>query len=413
MADYLAAIGITLAVVLVATIVWFTGSASSADHRGEALGTEQPAYSPSTSLPTGLNFEWETPNDTIGAPLVSTGNVFTTDGSGITAWQAGIKNEQWSYHRPASLCAATVFAKEVLTVFQGGAGCSDATAFETATGNYFSTRQSAFADQMQLWTTHSHVLALSPDRLEIWRDDLVRTVEYGHVAAPQEAGMQPRSGCSFQSAQLNSENFAVAEVCPGVDRVRLTVSKVVPEDSRKPEEKSSVITGFDELHLIGLTESGVAVGVARIGQHWSLQTIASSGDAKKLLDLPGEPEQLPRPENVTVDPALFRWFDGSTMYAFDARDGRATWLANDVTGPGLGLGYSVAEESASTPSQVLLPGAEGILVAAASDGEILARFGTDAARSESGAPVGLSQIGNILYIQADGTLRAFKLIDSQ
>lgn len=412
-ADAVAVAAVIAAVVLVAALGWFTGSARTAELEGPALGQSQPVYAPAKGAPQALRGLWEEPNDMVGAPLVGSGNVYTTDGHGVTAWQAGDKHEQWSYHRPERMCGAAVFAEEVVTVFQGAAGCSDTTAFSTSTGDYFATRQSAFADEMTLWAGRSHVLAVGPDRLEIWRDDLVRTVEYGHVEAPQESGMQPRSDCTFQSAQFNSQDFVVAEVCPGVDRVRLTVSAMVPEDSRKPEEQSSVVTGFDELHLIGLTESGTAVGVARAGGAWSIQSVSVAGESEEIAALPGEPELLPSPGTVSSDPALIRWFDGATVHAVDARDGRSLRFEMPATGPGHGLGHALGKDSDYAPETVLVPTSEEILLVASRTGEVRQRFQTAVGRAPQGSPVGMSQIGNILYVQNDGMLRALEMQGSK
>lgn len=408
--DFVIAGAIALVVTLVAVVAIVTGSASTTEHH--AAAETQPDYAPSNTLPTALNEEWNAPNDTVGAPIVSSSNVITTGANSITAWEAGIKAEEWSYSRNSPLCGATYFDSRIVTVFQGPAGCSDATAFRTSDGQYDGIRQSAFSEDMTLWSSWSHVLALGPDRLELWRDDLVRTVEYGHVPAPQESGQQPRKGCTFQSANLNSENFAVAERCPEDDTVRVTVSKAVPEDSRVPEEVSSTLTDLDEFHFIGLTESDDSIGLALRGTEWMIVRIDSGGAAESLETLGGEPRLKPSPENVSQDPAQFRWFDGETTHAFDARSGDAEWTMQGATGPGHGFGFTPAEpEERYSPSRAIIPSAEALNFVNVDTGEVESSFELPLG-TESGEPVGLSQIGNILYVQNDGLLTVYQMSGS-
>lgn len=409
-ADFLAVGAIALVVVCVAAIALLTGSARTAEHH-EAAET-QPDYAPSNTMPTSLREEWDAPNDTVGAPLVSSSNVITTSENAITAWEAGIKQEEWSYSRDTPLCDATYFDSRIVTVFRGPAGCSDATAFRASDGKYDGIRQSAFSDDLTAWTSWSHMLVLGPDRLELWRDDLVRTVEYGHVPAPQEAGQQPRSGCSFQSANLNSENFAVAERCPDEDTVRITVSRAVPDDSRVPEEVSSTLTDLDQFHFIGLTESNDSVGLALRGGEWMLVRVDSGGSATSLGTLDGEPALKPAPENVSQDPAQFRWFDGETTHAFDARTGNMQWAMKGATGPGHGFGFTPAKQDERyTPKQAIVPSGDALNYVDIDTGEVENSFEMDLA-SQRGEPVGLAQIGNILYVQKDGLLTAYQMTDS-
>lgn len=412
-ADWIAVLVLTVAVLALVIAVLTTGSASRANHV-MVTDQDQPQYVPSTQEPTSLNFEWEAANDTVGAPIVSDGNVFTTSENSLTAWEAGIQNEQWSYSRPQRLCTAGHFSNRVVTVFEGRAGCSDVTSFQDATGDYDSTRNSAFAPAMTLWSTYSHVLAFSPERIEIWRDDLVRTVEYGRVEAPQEKNQQPRQGCTLQSASLASEHFAVTEVCPDNPTARLTISEVVPDDSRTPKEVSSVVTGFDELHLIGLTEADTAVAVARTGDQWTLERFAPGANPRRVADLAGPPQLLPSPATVATDPSTFRWFDGSTTYVFDSRSGNHTWIANNVSGPGLGLGAHLAPNGRQfSPEIVMLPSGAGLTFANARTGEInqtipWPNFAVDSTSSDSGL-IGLAQVGDILYVQHQGVLRAVSM----
>lgn len=430
-ADLVAAGAIAACVVILASLVLATGSARTAHH--ESSAAPQPVYSPSTSTPESLRALWSQPSTRPGAPLVTTSNVITTSPNGITAWEAGIGDEQWSYSREGALCASQYFADEIVTVFTGRAGCSDSTAFRASDGEYDGGRQSAFADSVTMWADWSHVLVLGPDRLEVWRDDLVRTLEYGAVAAPQEKNQQPRSGCAFQSANLSADDVAVAETCPGddADHVRVTVTAAVPEDSRVPEEESSVLTDYSQFHLIGLTASRESLGVAERDGRWMIVRLSSAGRSEILEDLPGEPALLPSPETVAHEPEQFRWFDGATTRAFDARTADEEWSLGGVEGPGHGLGaHTAPRDEQITPTQILVPVEGGVALAEASDGRITGTLpagapegqeapdasGAGAAGASEGAAdarvVGLSQVGNILYVQRAGTLTAYEMTGS-
>ncbi|WP_333619346.1 Rv3212 family protein [Dietzia sp.] len=413
-ADKIAVGVIGACVVICVAVVLGTGSARTVHH--EAAAEPQPEYSPAHSDPQELQELWSTPSLREGAPLVSDGNVFSTTENGIQAWEAGVQNAEWSYSRSGTLCASQFFSGEIVTVFTGPAGCSDATAFDASTGEYSSGRQSAFADHMTLWGNGSNLLALGPDRLEVWRDDLVRTVEYGAVAAPQEKNQQPRHGCGFQSANLDSEDFVVAEKCPeDPEHVRVTVSSLVPEDSRVPEEETSVLTEFSQFHLIGLTEGRESVGVAERDGQWMVVRLSAAGRSEILENLDGEPALLPSPETVAQEPGQFRWFDGRSTHAYDARNATSQWVMDNVTGPGHGLGTTTGtrDGSGTAASAVLVPSTSGVVLAGVADGAIRATLPMDAAPSADHAVVGLSQIGNILYAQHDGTLTAYKMVGSE
>lgn len=52
------------------------------------------------------------------------------------------------------------------------------------TGRRGALRSSANDSKVSLSTDGTYVLALGSTRLELWRSDMVRTLEYGRVVAP-------------------------------------------------------------------------------------------------------------------------------------------------------------------------------------------------------------------------------------
>ena len=409
---------ITGVMVVVAAVVLLTGSAARSDFA--AADVEQPVYGPATAPPTSLQTLWTHPSADSGAPLTTKGNLVTATRDGtLIGRDAGSGEQTWTYTHAGSLCAATFYADILVAAFDGASGCSDVTALDPTAQQYSSTRQSAFPDTMLLTSTWRHALALGPQRLEIWRDDLVRTVEYGTVEAPQEADMQPRTGCALGTAGLTDERFAVTERCPGDDSARLTLSETVPEDSRKPEEIASDTTGADGLWIIDVSDDGVLALTDR-GGDWAVEWFTAPRDYVPVLTLPAEPAVKPDAATLTGDDAQARWFDGSATHAFSATTGAHSWTAPATTGPGLTGGWSPDPDVATTLDWVVVPVSGGFRVldhgtgaetrvlpatAGQDDGE-----GAPPGSVEGGEVTGLAQIGDILYERRDGAIHAYKML---
>lgn len=398
--------------------------------------TEQPVYGPATDMPTTLERLWAHPSEGTGAPLTTKGNLVTVAADGtLVGRDAGSGEQQWSYSHAGRFCAATFYADVLVAAFDGASGCSDVTALDPTAQYYASTRQSAFPDIMELTSTWRHALALSPERLEIWRDDLVRTIEYGTVEAPQEPGMQPRRGCTLGSAALTDDRFAVAERCPGDDSARLTVSETVPEDNRKPEEIASDVTGADELWVLAVSGDDT-LALTRRGADWAVEWFTAPTSYSPVLRLPGAPELVPGPAGLAGDGEQLRWFDGAATHAFDLATGTLTWTVPGTSGPGLTGGWSPDPEDRSARDWVLLPSG-GRLVAVDHSGGGEIRWYDPSGGEDGGAPhhdddddtgvavpgadtapgagvsassvVGLSQIGDILYERRGGEVHAYKM----
>ncbi|MET3859284.1 hypothetical protein ABIE38_000181 [Dietzia sp. 2505] len=397
-----------IAVVMVVTAVAVLASGSATGSELRAADTEQPEYGPATDPPTSLQPLWTHGSAGTGAPLTTKGNLVTVSPDGVLVGRdAGSGEESWSYTHAGRFCAGTFYADRLVAAFDGASGCSDVTSLDPTRQEYASTRQSAYPDSMELTGSWKHVLAFSPDRLEIWRDDLVRTVEYGAVEAPQEAGMQPRTGCTLVTADLTDERFAVTERCPGEDSVRLTISKTVPEDNRAPEEIASDPTGADGLWIIEVTEQGV-LALRNQGPDWTVEWFTSPTEHSTVLALEGEPAVRPSPESVSGDSAQVRWFDGRSTHAFDGPSGRYSWTLGGSTGPGLTGGWSADPAAHARGEWVLVPVADGFALLDHDTGREVRRLPGEAA---PGAGVtGLAQIGDILYERHGGEIRAYKLV---
>lgn len=398
---------ITATMIVVVGLVVGTGSAARSDF--DVADDPQPEYGPALGAPTSLRALWSHESAGSGAPLTTKGNLVTIGSDGeLVGRDAGSGERLWTYTHAGDLCAADFFADSLVAAFDGAAGCSDVTALDPTGQQYSSTRQSAFSDTMTLTSTWGHVLAMSPQRLEIWRDDLVRTVEYGAVDAPQEAGMQPRSGCTLLTADLTDERFGVSERCPDDDSVRLTLSETVPEDNRRPEEVASDVTGANGVWIIDVGDDGVLALTER-GSRWAVEFFTGPTESTHVVDLPHAPAHLPGPETLSGDDVQARWFDGDATHAFDIVTGRHLWSTGGTTGPGHTLGHSPDPEDLTGRDLVILPVPGGFVVSDHASGAETTSLPATSVSDEG--VTGLAQVGDILYERRDGAIHAYTMSD--
>lgn len=417
-ADYAATAVIAVSVLALAAGLLASGTAVRADF--DSADDSQPRFDPAAVEPEWLSHLWSGTTSLAGAPLVTRGNVVTADESGtLVGHRAGTGEEEWSYTHPGTLCGADHVGDVLVGVYDTGDGCGTVTALDTTAQSYSGTRMAQFPagpDRLQLRSTADHLLALGPGRLEVWRPDLVRTIEYGEVLAPQEPDSQPREDCEFASAGLSDSRFAVSERCPGDLSQRLTVSTLVPEDSRIPEEDHSGETGADALHVLAV-DGGAVLALEHRDGRWSVRNFVAPASSRPVLELDtdtGSP-LLPGPETLVVDEESVLWFDGGATHAFDVRRGVHEWSVPGTTGPGLVLGSGPGERDEAEPGAlVMMPVPGGRLVVDAETGENVRTLadppGTGTSADTGGSAVtGSSQIGDVLYERRGDLVNAFKM----
>lgn len=243
-ADIIAAIGIAVAVLLAAVVVWARGDATGT----ESVTAAEPATTPSAAveLPTSLRELWHAPDDASERALVAGGAVVTASDGTVTGRDPETGAELWHYRRDMPLCGVEAQFGMVVAVYRDQRGCSQATMLSGNDGARRTARSSYMDDEVRLSVDGTYLLAQGEDRLEMWRSDLVRTVEYGYVDAPVNVKTQPRKGCTLLSAASSSSRLAVLESCPDDAATRLTVMNPSPKDNTVPEEYGShVLTGPD------------------------------------------------------------------------------------------------------------------------------------------------------------------------
>ena len=137
--------------------------------------------------------------------------------------------------------------------YKTGVGCGDTVAIEAATGEYDSTRSAVSSENVVPVSSNDRVGTVSTDRIDLWRSDMVRTVEYGDVEAKQEPDKQPHEDCTISSALTRTENLALTESCPDKPGTTwLRFQDTTPDDSREPDIAADVDIATDGARLVAV-----------------------------------------------------------------------------------------------------------------------------------------------------------------
>lgn len=254
----LLATGVITAVSLAAVAgVWFT-----APIRSSELSPAEVAHvadAPLDRVPDSLHPAWslaDAPVPGVTRPLTVAGLVVTYDDHTVTASDPR-GQPVWTYRRDLELCSLGTAWDRVVTTWRAGNGCGDVVSLTASTGQYADTRSAIAPEEVVAVGSDDRVGTAGTDRVELWRSDLVRTVEYGTVEALQEPGLQPHPGCRITSALTRSELLAVTEVCG--DSTWLRLQEATPESSREPEVRADVRLQDADARLVAAGQLGVAV----------------------------------------------------------------------------------------------------------------------------------------------------------
>jgi hypothetical protein len=111
---------------------------------------------------------------------------------------------------------------------------------------------------------------LGPTLLELWRDDLVRTIQYGDLPAPPKPDAA-HLGCTFTDIALADEQFATIEHCTDDANARVVINWATPDSAPdKPSDqdvfkhtpRADIDTGSPAARIVGITADRVAVLVS-------------------------------------------------------------------------------------------------------------------------------------------------------
>ncbi len=251
------AIGLAIAVIvaLVGVILWQTSDAKATS--SVTTPSDQVPTTPSapSAVPVLLKQLWSLDTDAkLGAVVSPYGSVVTTDGHTVTGHSLDTAATLWSYGRSnVPLCAigSSDTATEgldtwgavrgVVTVYAKNGWCSQVTTFNPTTGERIYTRTSPNQDPGSLVFGGPYAAWLGSDLLELWRHDLLRTIQYGNQPNPVNSD-GPHTGCTFGDLAIADKQFATIEHCitqPGTARL------VVNYDDPGSDAKDK---GWDAMH---------------------------------------------------------------------------------------------------------------------------------------------------------------------
>ncbi|GAB0102332.1 hypothetical protein JMUB6875_12990 [Nocardia sp. JMUB6875] len=390
-ADILTAVAIA-ALVAIATLVVVLTSSVRGTH-AETATVDLPAPTTGGTVPTQVKELWRQPDAAAMRSLVVAGVAVTADGGTVTGRDPRSGAAVWSYRRDLPLCSVEVQFGTVIATYRDDRGCSETTLLNSQNGSRVAARSSYMDKQITLWPDGTYVLALGDNRLEMWRSDMVRTLEYGYVDAPVNPHTQPRTDCRLLSASSAPSRVAVLERCPKDSADRLTVLNPAPKDGTVPEEYSSHV----------LNEAGGAVDGARV--------IAVS-DSRIALYLPGTQTTPPVLTIYDVNGNLLATHQLSAPLADDAMVARLSTGFFVFTGENLiALNATTldplwgTQRVLGTPAfmagQLLVPVADGLAVLDPNTGAQTSRIPLQ--RSDyHNEPISLAVSGNIFLERRGG-----------
>lgn len=391
--DLAAAAAIVLVIVVVSGLLWGRSEARSTESAPASVPA--PALTPATGIPASLIQAWQAPSAATTAPVVVGATVVTADGSQVSGRDPVTGRVLWSYRRDLPLCAATGQWNRAVAVYRTDRGCSDVTSLEGATGARGPQRDSEADPTVSLVGDGTYLASVGSTRMEVWRSDLVRTVEFGRVDAPINPNSQPRPGCSIRSVASSTQQVAVALSCPGEQSDRLSLLSPAPTDPTKPTEFGSTLLGGTGARVIAVAGDRTAVylpGPApKIGVYNSSATLLSS---YPLPDGPAASTPHGLVESTTSTAAVRTWWTGSAVLALRAGDLSIAWSLPSTLGPGV-----------ETAGQLLVPVPTGLLALDAASGARGNTIPVDRGATSTG-PIAVSVAGSVILEQRGSTVTA-------
>lgn len=400
--DLVAAAAIVVVAVLVLGTVWLRSDAHGTT--SDTAASPLPQLTSATTVPSSLSPIWQAPSPATGSPVV-TGSAVVAGGNGsVSGIDPRTGATAWTYMRDRSLCSVASAWNTAVAVFRDDRGCSQATQLDSSTGMRSAQRSSDADSNVVLGDDGTYLTSRGDTRMELWRSDLVRTLEYGRVDAPVNPNDQPRSGCTLLSSASNSSRLAVLEQCVGEPAPRLTSMNPAPKDASEPEEFGSsvvaALTGSDGPieGAVVLVASGDRVALAipaHSGAPAAIELFDGNAASLGQFDLP---EALAEP-SFTDTPApvkaanVFSWWTGNGTIALGLTDLAPLWSL-----PGsLGAGALMA-------GRLLVPIPNGIAVVDPATGAADRTIAVD--RGDYSGPVGMSVIGDVVVEQRGEELAA-------
>ena len=362
-ADLIAVLVITVVLALAAAAVWWTSPERATTSITAQPGDEAPASA--QAVPDALTALWQQPSGATQSPVALGATVVTADGGAVVGRDHSTGEQRWRYERDRPLCGVVGAWEMAVSVFRTANGCSEITALQADTGARGPQRSGNGDSRISLQANDTFVTAIGETRLESWRNDLVRTLEFGRVGAPVNPGSQPRAGCLLRSAATSPKRIALLERCPDEAGERLTVMTPDPDDSTKPDVRGSLVLLHDDQHVEGarvLATTAERTAVLIPGPRPAVVVYDALGATLAESELPADALARQSAPQLAADqgalgpaakagPVLTFW-TGSATVALDATTLETLWTRPGTLGPG-----------AMMAGRLLLPVPGGIAVA--------------------------------------------------
>lgn len=372
--DFLAVGAIAAVVVAGVGTVYATAPVRQA-HLSPAETTLS-APQPPTAFPAALSPAWEQSTTSLSGaaasasplPPVEVGGIIVVAAGGHVAGVDPVTGEAlWTYRREVPVCSLSAAFGHAVATFKTGVGCGDVVSIDAATGQYTATRSSRSPESVAPISSNDAVGTVAPSRLELWRKDLVRTVEYGEVEAKQEPDFQPHEQCSIAAALTRSDLVTVVEDCPGVDKSQVRLMERKPKDARKPELKKEFSAPGPHSVVVAQGQHGAVVFTPdKPGSGPVFTAFAEDSDQVTTTAAASSPwvdDFVARSgRDASADAGVFTpmkqdlanylsWFDGARWILFTPASLRVDFTFDDAIGTGIQMG-----------KQLIYPTAEGYAV---------------------------------------------------
>jgi hypothetical protein len=349
------------------------------------------------SVPGTLTEVWRAPSAATPVPVATDATVVTGSDGEVAGRDPLTGAVRWSYTRDLRLCTVGSAWSSVLALYRKDTGCSEVTELDPGTGRRTAQRNGDAEPGARLVAGDSHVTTTGEHLLNTWRNDLVKTMEYGRVFAQVNPDRQPRTGCRYGTVAVAEGRVGVIEHCPGESGARLTVLKAAGDEADTPEQIFSSLLPEHSAQLVAMTGNATAVALPQqrrllIFDKQGMQRVAYPLDVS-TADLERAPAGGVAP--TARGPRTVYWFTGSATVALSAGELRPRWTAHGTLGPGTSFaGHYV----------VPVPGGLAVL-----DERTGATIRTVAVhRSDDRAPIRLASAGPVLLEQRGNTLVALR-----
>ncbi|MFD2494514.1 Rv3212 family protein [Amycolatopsis jiangsuensis] len=368
-------------------------------HTSRALA-DTPAALPEApaAVPGSMTQLWQAPSAATPEPIGQRDTVTTADGGEVAGRDPRTGQIRWHYTREnLPLCTVDTAWGRINAVYHKSMGCSEVTQLDPATGRITAQRNGDAELGTRLVSDGTHVTTTGKHLLDTWRDDLVKSMEYGQVPFPQNANKQPRTGCTYGTVAAAAERIGVIERCPDDPHDRLTVYRATAEHEDEPQVVFSTVLAGSRARVVAM--SGELTAVA-LPEQKLLVTFDADGAEKTAypLDLPatdlaGDPAG--GTEQTTRTASAIYWFTGTKTVALSRDTLAPRWTLDRTLGPGI-----------TFANQLVVPIPGGLAVLDEATGATLRTVGVD--RGTYSGPVRLTALGPILLEQRGSTVAALR-----